>query len=233
MINQHVLVLGAIWYVVFLFSTTCHEASHALVAKIGGDPTAARGGQVSLNPIPHIRRQPLGTVVVPIISYLTAGWMIGWANAPYDPEWQLRYPRRSAWMALAGPVGNFVLAIIAAIGIRVGMLAGVFHAPVRASFTHVTEAVNSGGEFAAVFLSILFVLNLLLGAFNLIPVPPLDGANAIMLLFNERLALRYLEFSRRGFGLLGLFLAWYVFDKIFGYVFVLALSVLYPGMRYG
>lgn len=94
--------LGAIWYIVFLFSTTCHEAAHALAAKIGGDLTAFEGGQVTLNPIPHIRRSPFGMVVVPIISFLFGGWMIGWASAPYDPAWQRRYPRRSAWMALAG-----------------------------------------------------------------------------------------------------------------------------------
>ena len=82
------LMLGFIWYIVFLFSTTCHEGAHALVAKIGGDPTAFSGGQVSLNPWPHIRRSPFGLVVVPIISYIAMQWMIGWASAPYDPAWQ-------------------------------------------------------------------------------------------------------------------------------------------------
>ena len=62
------LVLGVIWYIVFLFSTTCHEGAHALAAKLGGDTTAFEGGQVSLNPIPHIRRSPVGLVLVPIIS---------------------------------------------------------------------------------------------------------------------------------------------------------------------
>src|ERR1700733_1255189 len=231
--SQLNLGLGAIWYIVFLFSTTCHEAAHALVAKIGGDPTASQGGQVSLNPIPHIKREPFGTVIVPILSYLTAGWMIGWASAPYDPEWQHRYPKRAAWMALAGPSANLVLAIIAAIGIRIGMMMGAFQQPERAGFTHVTQAVTPGGELAATFLSVLFVLNILLFFFNLIPVPPLDGSNAIMLLFSESMALRYMEFSRKGFGFLGLILAWFLFDKIFGVLFVLALNILYPGARYG
>lgn len=71
------LILGFIWYIVFLFSTTCHEGAHALAAKIGGDPTAFHGGQVTLNPLPHIKREPFGTVVVPILSYLLAHWMIG------------------------------------------------------------------------------------------------------------------------------------------------------------
>src|ERR1041384_369674 len=59
-INAGTLVVGCIWYVAFLFSTTCHEASHALVAKLGGDDTAERGGQITLNPVPHIRREPWG-----------------------------------------------------------------------------------------------------------------------------------------------------------------------------
>jgi hypothetical protein len=61
------LILGVIWYIVFLFSTTCHEGAHALIARIGGDPTAFHGGQVTLNPWPHIRREPFGLVVVPIL----------------------------------------------------------------------------------------------------------------------------------------------------------------------
>ena len=62
------LILGVIWYIVFLFSTTCHEGAHSLIAKLGGDSTAFHGGQVTLNPLPHIRREPFGLVVVPIIS---------------------------------------------------------------------------------------------------------------------------------------------------------------------
>src|SRR5437879_2898291 len=67
-LNADTLVFGFIWYVAFLFSTTCHEASHALVAKIGGDDTAARGGQITLNPIPHIQREPWGMVVIPLLG---------------------------------------------------------------------------------------------------------------------------------------------------------------------
>ena len=86
------LILGVIWYIVFLFSTTCHEGAHSLIAKLGGDSTAFHGGQVTLNPLPHIRREPFGLVVVPIVSYFVAHWMIGWASAvgiakpmPIDP----------------------------------------------------------------------------------------------------------------------------------------------------
>lgn len=229
------LVLGVIWYIVFLFSTTCHEGAHSLVAKLGGDTTAFEGGQVSLNPLPHIRREPIGLVVVPIISYIVAHWMIGWASAPYNPAWQQRYPRRAAWMALAGPAANFTLVILSAIVIRGGILVGVFMAPESASFTRVVTATGPGfAGFAATFLSIVFVLNLLLGTFNLLPVPPLDGNTGITLFMSESAALRFIDWFRtQGFGMIGLILAWYLFDKIFSTIFRLALAALYPGSHWG
>src|SRR5947207_14525690 len=86
-LSPELLALGFIWYVAFLFSTTCHEAAHALAAKIGGDDTAFAGGQVSLNPVPHIQREPWGMVVIPILSLIMTGNLFGWASAPYDPCW--------------------------------------------------------------------------------------------------------------------------------------------------
>lgn len=231
--NAQFLALGLIWYIVFLFSTVCHEGAHALAAKLGGDPTAFRGGQMTLNPIPHIRREILGTVIVPIASYFLAHWMIGWASAPYDPAWAQRYPRRAGWMALAGPAANFLLMIAAAIGIRAGMAMGVFHAPANATFVRVTQATASGGNLAATLLSILFVLNLLLGTFNLLPVPPLDGHNGITVLMSERVALRFLTGTFAGLRVAGILLAWIVYGRIFPYLFALALNLLYPGAHYG
>jgi Zn-dependent protease len=232
---SQILVLGIIWYIVFLFSTTCHEGAHALVAKLGGDPTAFHGGQVSLNPIPHIHRSPIGMVVVPILSYLYLHWMIGWANAPYDPDWQRRFPRRAAWMALAGPAANFSLVLIAAVAIRVGMALHYFQKPESANFTQVTEAAVPGfAAFAATFLSVLFVLNLVLGTFNLLPVPPLDGNTGVTLLMSEGTALRFLDWTHnQGFGMIGLLLAWVVYGRIFGYIFRISLAVLYPGSNWG
>jgi len=226
--------LGLIWYIVFLFSTTCHEGAHALAAKIGGDPTAFHGGQATLNPLPHIRRSPTGMVLVPILSYIFAHWMIGWASAPYDPNWQQRYPRRAAWMALAGPAANFTLMILAALAIRGGMSMGLFRPPLSAGFTHVTEAAVPGAAgFASTFLSILFVLNLLLATFNLLLAPPLDGSTGITLLMNKNAALRFIDWTRNsGLGMAGLLLAWVVFDKIFGFIFSVALAALYPGSHW-
>jgi Zn-dependent protease len=232
------LALGLIWYIVFLFSTTCHEASHALAAKIGGDLTAFHGGQVTLNPAPHIQREPFGMVLVPILSYVLGGWMIGWASAPYDPWWQERYPRRAALMSLAGPGANFALMIVAAICIRIGIAADVFQPPVAASFGHVIDVTNPESasgmiRFASSFLSVLFFLNLLLGTFNLLPVPPLDGGTAVTLLMSERTALRFLSFTREPtFQMVGLIASWWLFGKAFDPIFTLALNVLYPGLGY-
>jgi Zn-dependent protease len=229
------LYQGVLWYIAFLFSTTCHEGAHALVAKIGGDPTAFHGGQVTLNPIPHIRREPVGMVLVPILSFIYAHWMMGWASAPYDPTWQQRYPRRAAWMALAGPAANFLLVLVAAVSIRVGMAAHFFTMPRSASFTHITEPAAPGmADFAATFLSILFVLNLVLGTFNLLPVPPLDGNTAVTLLMRKEAGLRFLAWTRtQGFGLIGLVLAWVLYGKIFGHIFRISLGALYPGSSWG
>src|ERR1700679_4089938 len=123
---QRDLVEGAMWFGAFLLSTTCHEASHAWVAFRLGDDTAMKGGQVTLNPVPHIRREPVGMVVVPIISWFAGGWIIGWASAPYSVEWARQHPRRAALMALAGPATNLALALAAALLIRVGYEWNVF-----------------------------------------------------------------------------------------------------------
>jgi Zn-dependent protease len=229
------LLLGLVWYVVFLLSTTCHEAAHAFAAKLGGDLTAFHGGQVTLDPIPHIRREPFGMVLFPILSYALGGWMMGWASAPYDPFWAHRYPRRAAWMSLAGPGANFTLTILAALAIHAGIWMGVFLHPESANFTHIAVAAKPGAaEGAATLLSVMFSLNLLLGAFNLIPVPPLDGFGAIGLLLAEETAQRVQEFGShiRGFSMIGLFIAWKVLDPIFDPIFTLALKALYPGYDY-
>lgn len=194
-------MLGFIYYVAFLFSTTCHEAAHALVAKLGGDNTAELGGQVSLNPIPHIRRSPYGMVVFPLLSFfLLNGGMIGFASAPYDPNWERRHPHRSAFMALAGPATNFLLMLIGAFGLRAG------------AALHWFESRSLPG----VIFFVLFSLNLLLGVFNLIPVPPLDGSSVIMLLMSEERARGYLDWMRGGtFAMPGILVSMIIFRYIF------------------
>jgi len=200
------LALAFIWYVAFLFSTTCHEAAHALVAKIGGDSTAALGGQLSLNPIPHIRRSPFGMVVIPILSFFLWGGMIGWASAPYDPLWERRHPRRSAWMALGGPAANFTLMLLAALALRVGRSYHLFG----------IDPLTGKPDIALTTFFVLFSLNLLLGTFNLIPVPPLDGSTAVMLFMSEEQAQKYLDWIRgNSYAMAGLLVGLVIFQRIF------------------
>lgn len=227
--DPEIISLAPLWYVAFLLSLTCHEAAHALAAQLGGDDTAARGGQVTLNPLPHIQREPTGTILVPILSLLLAGWMLGWASAPYDPYWQQRYPRRAAWMALAGPGANLVLAILTGFVILWGVGAGYFAPPEYVSFTGLVVPVGEGTvEGIAAFLSILFAQNILLMAFNLMPVPPLDGATAIGVVLPEELMLKWLDFiNQPGFSMVGLLAAWYLFGEIFMPIFVTAVRTLY------
>src|SRR6185295_2409825 len=152
--DEQTLATGFLWFVAFLFSTTVHEAMHALAALRLGDPTAYNGGQVSLSPIPHIRREPVGMLVLPLVTALTQGWAVGWASAPYDPYWAERYPQRAAVMAAAGPAGNFM----------------------------------------TMLLSVLLVQNVLLGLFNLLPLPPLDGGAVAGALVPEPLGSKIRQF---------------------------------------
>jgi Zn-dependent protease len=233
--NPDLIALGVLWYFVFLFSLTCHEAAHALAAQWGGDLTAARGGQVTLNPLPHIRREIFGTIIAPILSYALGGWMIGWGSAPYDPHWSYRHPHRAAWMALAGPAANVLLMLVAVLGIRVGILTGALVAPESARFTRVVTAAHSGPhEGVAIVLSIMFSLNLLLALFNLLPIPPLDGHGAICLLFTEGFARRFTAATKNPtLAMIGLLVCWKVFGYLFNPLFRLALNVLYPEAGYG
>jgi len=222
---------GTKWYVVFLFSTSLHEAAHAWSAYRFGDDTAYRGGQVSLNPAAHIKREPIGMVVVPLVSYFLGGWMIGWASAPYNREWAVQFPRRSALMALAGPAANLLLVVLAAVLMRVGFEWGVFQRPLHGGMI---EIVSASGDregwwaFCAKMVSLFFSLNLLLGAFNLIPLPPLDGSSLPFLFLDEGGAQKYrAALHHPSFMWLGLFVAWKVFDFIYPPIFQGALKLLY------
>jgi len=201
------LIEGLTWFVVFIFSTTLHEAGHAWAAYKLGDPTAYEGGQVSLNPLPHIQREPIGMVIVPLISFALNGWMMGWASAPYDPAWAHRYPKRAAVMAAAGPAANLLLTVIAGLLLRFGAAAAI--------------------PGAVMPIGILFLLNLLLFAFNLLPVPPLDGSAILPMFMSDNAARRYREFLHQPmFSLLGLLLAWKIFPYLFRPIQMVAFDLL-------
>ena len=221
------------WFVAFLFSTTVHEAMHAWVAYRGGDPTAYHGGQVSLSPLPHIRREPVGMLVVPLLTAMTQGWAMGWASAPYDPYWAARHPQRAAVMAAAGPAGNFAIAIVGVILMKVGLATGFFIAPPSASFDLLVTTAD-GPNGITTLLSIFVMLNVLLGAFNLIPLPPLDGASVAMVFLPSDLRARVQEWTSTGMmSLLGLVVAWRVFPEVTDPLFGLVLKILHPELSYG
>ncbi len=227
------VAIGFLWFVAFLFSTTVHEAMHALAAWKGGDPTAYEGGQVSLSPLPHIRREPIGMVVVPLITALTQGWAIGWASAPYDPRWATRYPGRAAVMSAAGPAGNLMIALAALILLKAGLASGMFIAPDSVRFEHLVSTPDGSPSFLGNMLSIFLVLNVLLAAFNLLPLPPLDGGAILEYFLPRHLAYQLQEWSRTPmFQLLGLLLAWRIFPAIASPLFSLVLKVLHPDVGY-
>ena len=222
-----------VWLVVFVISLTAHEGAHALAAYWGGDRTAYNAGQVSLSPLPHIRREPFGMVVMPLLSVLTMGWPIGWASTPYDPDWERRFPRRAAWMAAAGPGANFALAGLALLGMKAGLAAGMFDAPEQVNFARMLIAADPLLDNVGRFLTMLLVLNTILGLFNLIPFPPLDGAAVITLLFSEDTGLRLKQVLHQpGLGFMGLLAAWWIFGELVGPIWGVLLGLVHPNVPY-
>ncbi len=221
-----------IWYVVFVFSTTVHEFGHAWIAHLGGDDTAYEGGQVSLDPLPHIKREPVGMAILPLLSFAFMGWMMGYASAPYDPRWAERHPRRYAWMSLAGPMGNFLLCAIGFILIVVLVKSGTLLLTTSGSLDSIVVAVNdSPGALSGALakgLSILFSLNLLLGVFNLLPILPMDGAAVLEGFFPESAGQFFQKMRMNpGMGFFGLIIAWNVFPWIFRPIYGVARYLLF------
>jgi Zn-dependent protease len=149
--------------------------------------------------------------------------------------WAERHPQRAALMAAAGPAGNFMIAIVALILIKVGLLAGLFAAPDSANFSRVVVSA-AGGEvgFVATLLSVMLMLNVLLGTFNLLPLPPLDGAAVASALVPEPLSSSMRQFGTNPMAsTMGLLVAWQVFPAITNPLFLLVLRLVHPGASYG
>jgi Zn-dependent protease len=142
---------------IVLGSLTVHEAAHAWTADRLGDPTARLLGRISLNPVVHI--DPIGTIVLPLLAALSGLPILGWAKPVPVNVSRLGQPRRDFMLvAAAGPASNLVLAVLAAIAIRL--------------------AVPAATAIPTALLQIVFI-NVLLAVFNLVPVPPLDGGNVL------------------------------------------------------
>ena len=224
-----------LWYGAFIISIVFHEASHAFVASILGDKTAAKGGQASLNPVVHIKREFVGTVIVPIVSFFSSGWMIGWASAPYNPGWAVKNPKRFAAMSISGPLANLLLVSTVLFTINIGYRAGVFHPPQSVTFSSVVSSDLAGAwRFIPVFLSILFSLNIMLFTFNLLPLPILDGSKLPLFFMKPVMAERYLTIINNGkFLFVTLLLTYFFFDHVHRPVRLFFINLLYPGITYG
>jgi Zn-dependent protease len=151
-----------IFYCCLVVAVILHEMSHGVVALVYGDDTAKRAGRLTLNPIPHI--DPVGSVLLPIMAVLASLPVIGWAKpVPVNPS-KLRDPRRQMLLVgLAGPLTNFTLMLVAAAGARMVLNSGSY----------------SGRSLPAEILVDFAFVNLFLGLFNLLPIPPLDGSSII------------------------------------------------------
>lgn len=174
----------AIWALPVIFAITLHEVAHGWAASKFGDQTAKMLGRLSLNPIKHI--DPLGTVVVPVLLLMMGGFVFGWAKAvPVDTRNFKNPARDMAWVAVAGPGANLVMAVFWAIVAKIGMLLEM-NAPEIGLFL-----IYSG--MAGV------TINLVLLVLNLIPIPPLDGSRVVSAFLPKKLAWQYNLIAPYGF----------------------------------
>lgn len=148
-------------FIVLIFSAVLHEVAHGYVAEALGDPTARDAGRLTLNPLKHL--DPFGSVLLPLLLYFGTGGAFIFASAkpvPYNPN-NLKNPRTGgAKIALAGPATNLVLAAIFGLVIRAAI-----YLPVSDLFL--------------TLMALICYINILLGIFNLIPIPPLDGSRIL------------------------------------------------------
>ena len=146
--------------IILIISIIIHEVSHGLMADRLGDPTPRLAGRLTLNPLKHI--DPLGSIIVPIVTFLLGGFAFGWAKpVPYNP-YNLKNKRRGEFLiAVAGPLSNLLIAAI---------------------FGTIIRFVAVGADAMTPFLQIvtyIVLINIGLAVFNLIPIPPLDGSKLL------------------------------------------------------
>ena len=192
----------AVYALPVLFAITLHEAAHAYAAKYFGDNTAYSQGRMSLNPLVHI--DIWGTIVIPVLMFLFTPFVFGYAK-PVPVEFgRLRNPKRDmAWVSLAGPFANFVMAVLWLI---LGVLLVFFQV---------------GEEFPHKMAQAGIVVNLLIMAFNLLPIPPLDGGRVVTSMLPHSLAYKFARIEPYGFFIV---LA-LVFLKVVGFWVIPVMSI--------
>jgi Zn-dependent protease len=170
----------AIFAVPVIIAITLHEAAHGFVSLRCGDDTALRAGRVTLNPLKHI--DPLGTIILPLLLYITAGFVFGYAKPVPVNFGALRHPKRDMILvAGAGPGMNVLLAVIS------GLLAFVF------------AATGGSAQWLSQMIFISILMNFALAIFNMLPLPPLDGSKVLAGFLPDALAIPYLKLGAIGF----------------------------------
>ena len=169
-----------------------HEISHGVVALWFGDDTAKRAGRLTLNPVPHI--DPFGSIILPALGALSGGALFGYAKpVPVNPS-RMRNPKRDPlWVSLAGPATNLTLMVVAAVAAHF-MFQGIDR-----------SALETLSDYPLGFRIVFYfaIVNLTLGVFNLLPIPPLDGSAIFERVMPESWKPRWYQF--RQYGILVLF----------------------------
>jgi Zn-dependent protease len=181
---QHVDILFQV--IAFLFAISVHESAHAWMANRCGDPTARMLGRITLNPIKHI--DLFGTILLPLIALLAHMPLLGWAKpTPVDPR-NFKNPMRDDIMtSVVGPISNFIVAIGATVLLLlIGLISSFGRGVVRGiPMGYIPTSSNSILVPLCLFVYELMVINVVLGVFNLIPIPPLDGSHVLRHFLSE------------------------------------------------
>ncbi len=210
--------------VAFLFSASVHESAHAWTSSYFGDDLARSQGRISLNPLVHI--DPIGTLLFPAIAFFTHVPLIGWAKStPVNPlSWRNKRVA-NFWVSAAGVICNFIMAIIAGIVIRVLYSTGVIEVGMEGLVPATTQSIVAVG--AVSLLQTFFTLNIVLGVFNLLPIPPLDGSGILASILPSSFESGIEQLHN--FGYLLLFIAVFtgVIGKLLGFIIPLAWNVVF------
>ena len=216
-----------IWFIAFLFSLSFHESAHAWTSEKFGDDTGRIQGRITLNPLPHI--DPIGTIVFPLLMIFTSIPLLGWAKpVETNPLMWRDKTKANISVSAAGPISNFILVVITFIIVKVLLISGNLFLAGQLPYALVIPAPGQPAfmEPLAVLLSVMLMLNVALGVFNLIPIPPLDGSHVLESILPYEMAQAYAQIRPYGFLLLIGCLYLGVFSAIFFPIFRVVWTLL-------